>query len=144
MASGKLTPRQQTLRNFLEEHFVPGKYFTIEEICNANIGYVLNKNPKIHDKCITLSNDIRAINWTIVDRYKIIIKNRKGACKLAESEQEFNAWKKEQEDKLQKQYQYLNNLKWKSQRDGTVPIVNLNNRALSTDETKVVDTYKRS
>ena len=139
----KLTPRQQRLRNYLSDNFISGKYFTIEEICSADIGYVLNTNPKSHDKCAALSSDIRAINWNICDRYKIIIKDKYGSCKLAESEEEFNEWRDAELEKVTKKYQYLNNLKWKANRDGTVPIVNLNDRALRPSETKVVEVYER-
>lgn len=139
----KLTPRQHRLRNWLTYHFESGRYFTIEEICNADIGYTLNTNPKTHDKCIALANDIKAINWNICERYKIIIKDNKGSCKLAESETEFNAWRDAELAKVEKKYQYLNNLKWKAARDGTVPVVNQANRALKPEETTVVEVYQK-
>ena len=66
--------------------------FKIEEICNAGLGYELNHNPRIHDKCVALSNDIRAINFNIAERYIPIIKNSKGGCKLAENKEEVNAF----------------------------------------------------
>ena len=137
-----LTSRQHRLVDYLKDNFVSGKYFTIEEICNANLGYTLNTNPKIHDKCASLGSDIRAINWAIAQRYSIIIKDKKGSCKLAESEKEFNAWKDEEKRKIEKKYQYINNLTYKANRDGTVPIVNLNDRALSVEETEEVEVYK--
>lgn len=139
----KLTSRQHRLRNWLTDNFESGRFFTIEEICAAGIGYELNMNPKKHDKCIALSQDIRAINWNICDRYKIIIKNSKGSCKLAESEEEFNSWRDAELEKVTKKYQYLNNLKWKANRDGTVPVINLANRALKPEETKVVEVYQK-
>ena len=71
----RLTTRQHRLRDWLEYNFVPGRFFSIEEICKANLGYVLNTNPRIHDKCAALGADVRAINWQIADRYKIIIKD---------------------------------------------------------------------
>lgn len=139
----KLTPRQHRLRNWLTKNFEPGRFFTIEEICNAGIGYELNKNPKNHDKCLALSQDIRAINWNISERYKIIIKNSKGSCKLAESEEEFNIWRDAELAKVENKYKYLNNLKWKAERDGTVPVINQANRGLSPEETKVVEVYQK-
>ena len=139
----KLTTRQHRLRDYIEDNFVSGKWFTIEELCAADLGYELNKNPKNHDKCIALSNDIRAINWAIADRYKIIIKNKDGSCKLSESKEEFDAWRESELKKLEKKWKYLNNLKWKEERDGTIPLVNLNNRALSPEEVKAVEVHKR-
>ena len=139
----KLTPRQHRLRNWLTANFESGRFFTIEEICAADIGYTLNTNPKTHDKCIALSQDIRTINWNICERYKIIIKNSKGSCKLAESEQEFNEWRNAELEKVTKKYQYLNNLKWKAERDGTVPVINQAGRALKPEETKVVEVYQK-
>ena len=138
----KLTTRQHRLRDYIDDNFAPGKWFTIEELCAADLGYTLNKNPKIHDKCAALGSDIRAINWAIADRYKIIIKNKEGSCKLAESEEEFKAWRQGELDKLERKWKYLNNLKWKAERDGTVPVVNLNDRALTPSEVKVVEVYK--
>ena len=138
-----LTTRQHRLRDYIDDNFRPGYYFSIEEICAAGLGYELNTNPKIHDKCAALGSDVRAINWAIANRYKIIIKDKKGGIKLCESEEEFNEWRDGEKAKLDRKYQYLNNLKWKADRDGTVPIVNLNERALSPEETKPVEVYKR-
>lgn len=142
LLTSKLTSRQHRLVDYLETNLVPGKFFSIEEICNAGLGYVFNKNPRIHDKCAALGADIRAINWAIADRYSIIIKDDKGGCKIAESEKEFNAWVQGEKDKLENKYAYLNNLKWKAKRDGTVPAVNLAGRALKPDETKVIEVFK--
>lgn len=137
-----LTSRQHRLVDYLKDNFVSGKYFTIEELCNANLGYTLNTNPRIHDKCAMLSSDIRAINWAIAQRYSIIIKNKQGGCKIAESEKEFNAWKDEEKAKVEKKYQYLNNLQFKANRDGTMPIINLNDRALNENELEFVEVFK--
>ena len=137
-----LNSRQHRLVDWLKDNFVSGRYYTIEEICDAELGYVLNKNPRIHDKCTTLSADIRAINWAIAQRYSIIIKDEKGSCKLAESKAEFDTWKQKEKDKVEKKYQYLNNLEYKADRDGTMPIINLNNRALEDDELEFVNVYK--
>lgn len=137
-----LTTRQHRLVDYLEENFVSGKYFSIEELCNANLGYVLNTNPRVHDKCASLGADIRAINWAIASRYSIIIKDKKGGCKLAENKTEFDTWKNEEKAKIDKKYQYLNNLEYKANRDGTMPIVNLNDRALEDNELDFVDVFK--
>lgn len=137
-----LTSRQHRLVDYLKDNFVSGKYFSIEEICNADLGYTLNTNPRIHDKCAMLGSDIRAINWAIASRYSIIIKDKKGGCKLCESKEEFDTWKNEEKAKVERKYQYLNNLEYKASRDGTTPIVNLNDRALTPEEVEVVEVYK--
>lgn len=137
-----LNPRQHRLVDYLKDNFVSGKWFTIEELCNANLGYNLNTNPRVHDKCASLGADIRAINWAIASRYSIIIKNKQGSCKLAESEDEFNSWKNEEKAKVERKYQYLNNLQYKADRDGTMPLINLNDRALEDNELEFVEVYK--
>lgn len=117
----ELTDRQINLYYFLEQNYVKGKMFTIEEICGACIGYELNKNPKSHDKCITLGQDIKKINYAIAERYKIIIKDRKtGSCKICENQQEFESWRDYEKSLLDKKWQYLNNLKWKADQDNTM------------------------
>lgn len=143
-----LTPRQHRLVDFLEDNFQNGKYFTIEEIVYCvrdkedNPYYKLNTNPKIHDKCATLSSDIRAINWAIGNRYSIIVKDKKGSAKLCESQKEFDDWKDEEKAKIDKKYQYLNNLVYKSSFHDTMVLINLNDRALNEDEYEFVDVYK--
>ena len=137
-----LTSRQHRLVDYLKDNFISGKYFSIEEICNADIGYVLNTNPKTHDKCVALGSDIRAINWAVAQRYSIIIKDKKGGCKLCESKSEFELWKNEEKAKVERKYQYLNTLEFKADRDGTMPIINLNDRALNDNELEFVDVFK--
>lgn len=125
-----LTTEQYILKSWLENHFISGRYYTIEEICenvvdkNGKHIFTLNENPYNHDKCIKLSNMRRKINWNCNDGYKIIIANEKGSIKLCENEKEFNEWKQHEMDKLLPKWQYLNNLKWKADRDGQVPIYN--------------------
>lgn len=137
-----LTPRQHRLINYLEDNFVQGKYFTIEEICNADLGYELNTNPKTHDKCISLGNDIRQINWKIGHRYSIIVKDKKGSCKLCESIDEFNEWKQSELAPLERKWKYLNNLSYKASWHDTAPLINLNDRALEENEIEFVDVFK--
>lgn len=137
-----LTTRQHRLVDYLKDNFVSGKYFSIEEICDSGLGYTLNTNPKIHDKCAMLSSDIRAINWAIAQRYSIIIKDKNGGCKLCESKEEFETWRNIEKAKVEKKYQYLNTLEYKVDRDGTCPIVNLNDRALSIEEVEEVEVFK--
>ena len=145
MNTKKLTIRQHNLKNWLKNNFVSGKYFSIEEICNADIGYVLNKDPKIHDKCRPLGYDVTQLNYkTGVERYIPIIKDKKGGIKLVENKDELDTYIKEEKDKLEKKYQYLNHLVGVEKLDGTVPVVNLAGRALAPEETKVVKVYYAS
>lgn len=137
-----LTTRQHRLVDYLENNFQKGRYFTIEELCAANLGYELNTNPRTHDKCIALGNDIRQINWAIGSRYSIIVKDKKGSAKLCESKEEFDEWKQTEKDKLERKYQYLNNLQYKANLDNTIPLVNLNDRALSVEEMQPVNVFK--
>lgn len=146
---GGINTRQWILKMWLEANFIPGKFWSIEEICE-NVKYcgkplyTLNKNPKIHDKCIMLSSDVRTINWNIVDGYKIIVKDKFGGIKLVESQEEFNAWYEEEMKPIQRKCEYLNNLKSKAKLDGTVPVVNKANRALTPEETKPVEVFQRA
>ena len=140
----KLTPRQHALKNWLEQNFISGKYFTIEEICNAGLGYKLNTNPRIHDKCVALGNDVKALNWaTNCERYIPIIKDKKGGIKLCETEQELKDFVDSETRKVDKVWQYANHLKSLIKVDGSVPIINLANRSLSLNEMKPVDVYKK-
>ena len=137
-----LTPRQHRLIDYLEKYFENNKYFSIESICNANLGYELNTNPRTHDKCIALGNDIRQINWKIGHRYSIIVKDKKGGCKLCESQQEFDEWKQSELAPLERKWKYLNNLSYKASWHDTAPLINLNDRALDTDEIEFIDVFK--
>ena len=139
-----LTPRQHKLIDYLERNFEHGKYFSIEDICNADLGYELNTNPKTHDKCVSLGNDIRQINWKIGHRYSIIVKDKKGGCKLCESQEEFDNWKQSELEPLDRKWKYLNNLSYKASWHGTAPLINLNDRALTLDEIEFVDVFKGS
>lgn len=137
-----LTPRQHRLINYLENNFEQGKYFSIESICNADLGYELNTNPKTHDKCVSLGNDIRQINWKIGHRYSIIVKDKKGGCKLCESQDEFDEWKQSELAPLERKWKYLNNLSYKASLHDTAPLINLNDRVLDIDEIEFVDVFK--
>lgn len=139
-----LTTRQHALKNWLEQNFISGKFYSIEEMCNAGLGYKLNTNPKVHDKCIALATDVKALNWaTNRQRYIPIIKDKKGGIKLCETEQELKDFIKSETDKVEKVWQYANHLKSLINVDGSVPIVNLANRSLSLNEMKPVDVYKK-
>ena len=138
-----LNSRQHRLKDWLHENFVSGKYFTIEEICNAGLGYELNTNPRIHDKCVALSNDVKQLNWaTNVERYIPIIKDNKGSIKLCETEQELKDFVAKEERKVEKACEYKNHLKSLIQVDGTMPFINLAGRVLGESEIKPIDVYK--
>lgn len=139
-----LTTRCHSLKNWLEANFVSGKYFTIEEICNANIGYTLNTNPYTHDKCIKLSQDVKALNWaTNVERYIPIIKDKKGSIKLCETREELEAFIESENKKVEKVCEYANHLKSLIKIDGTLPFINLANRVLTESEIKPVEVYAK-
>ena len=135
-----LQDRQHRLMDFLKDNFISGRYYSIEELVDrvvdseGNPYYKLNTNPYTHDKCVALSNDVRTINWAITDRYYIIIKDNKGGCKLVESETEFNEWVEKEKAPLIKKLGYLSNLKWKENREGTMPIVNLANNPIDNPD----------
>lgn len=126
--TNKLNERQKALKEFLEVNFRSGKFFTIEEICSSvmvgnDFAYSYNRNPYTHDKCVCLSNDVRAINWSMADDYKIIVKDKKGSVKLCENEQEFNEWRDKEMRPVLKKLKYLWNLKYKNDTDGEVQFI---------------------
>ena len=135
-----LEDRQHRLMDWLKENFISGRYYSIEEIVDRVVDsegkpyYKLNTNPYNHDKCVALSNDVRTINWSITDRYHIILKDKKGGVKLCESKDEFDTWKQEQLKPLETKWKYLNNLTWKEAREGTMPIINLASNPIEDNE----------
>ena len=139
-----LTTRQHRLKDWLKENFESGRYFTIEEICRAGLGYELNTNPYIHDKCVALGNDVRDINWLAgYKRYIPILKDTKGSIKLAESKAEVDTYIQGLKDKAERYYQYANHLASLAQTDGEIPFINLNNRVLNDNEITPVEVFKR-
>ena len=138
-----LNTRQHNLKNWLENNFVSGKWFTIEEICDAGLGYKLNTNPRIHDKCVSLGQDVKALNWaTATERYIPIIKNEKGSIKLCESEEELKAFVDKEKRKVEKANQYANHLKSLINLDGTCPFINLANNTIELSNIKPVEVYQ--
>lgn len=126
---GILSPkeRQEFLLEWLNANHIPGRFWSIEEICSSLYCddapiYTLNIDPYIHDKCIMLSNDVRAINWSLAEGCMVIIKDTKGGIKLCESEDEFNSWRQEQLAPLEKKWKYLNTLVFKKRMDGSMDI----------------------
>lgn len=139
MEQHKLTPRQWALKRWLEENHEPGKFHSILEVCrgvrftDGSYCYEFNTDPYKHDKCIALSNDVREINWSVGEGYKLIIKDKSGGVKLCESKEEFEEWRKKELEPLDKKWKYLNNMKYKADRDGIVPLINQNNRVIEID-----------
>lgn len=136
------TSRQHRLKDWLKANFVKGKFFTIEEICNAGLGYELNTNPRIHDKCIELSNDVKELNWLAgYHKYIPIIKNSKGSIKLAESKEELETYAESEKAKVENKYQYANHLESLAQLDGTCPFMNQVDRVLESEEIKPISIF---
>lgn len=136
-----LTSRQHRLKDFIKTNFVSGKYFSIEEICEAGLGYTLNTDPHKHDKCVALSNDVRAINFNITERYIPIVKDKKGGIKLAESKDEIDNYIKVEREKIETKCQYLNILESKIEREGYAIFINQANRVLNDNEIKPIEVY---
>ena len=82
---------------------------------------------------------VRDINYNCEEGQKLIIKNAEGSIKLAESKEEFDAWRESELKKLESRYQYLNNLKWKQERDGSIPL--FNQKMNENTENKSVECY---
>ena len=82
---------------------------------------------------------VRDINYNCEEGQKLIIKNAEGSIKLAESKEEFDAWRDGELKKLESRYQYLNNLKWKQERDGSIPL--FNQKMNENTENKSVECY---
>lgn len=138
-----LTTRQHRLKDFLKANFESGRFFSIEEICNAGLGYTLNTNPRIHDKCICLSNDIKAINFNITERYIPIVKNARGGCKLAETKDEVDDFIATERAKIEVKCQYLNILESKIEKDGYAVFINQADRALDDSEIKPLEVFAK-
>ena len=98
-----LNSRQHRLKDWLHENFVSGKYFTIEEICNAGLGYELNTNPRIHDKCVALSNDVKQLNWRpmLKDTYRLL-KTKKVLSNFAKQNKNSKILSQRKKERLKK------------------------------------------
>lgn len=138
----RLETRQWRLKDYLDRHRGEG-FITIEQICaDMPEWYKLNHNPYNHDKCAVLSNDVRAINWSVEDGYQIIIKDSKGSIKYAETEDEFKNWLTFEKAKVETKYQYLNNLVWKGKQDGLIPVINKANNPVDLEDLKPINVFK--
>lgn len=146
----QLETRCHRLKDWLEENFVSGKYFTIEEIVmkvrdsEGNPYYVLNTNPRTHDKCIALANDVKQLNWhTNRERYIPIIKDKRGAIKLCESKKELETYVDSEKKRIENTYQYYNHLDSLTKIEGTMPFINQANRVLNENEYKPIEVYAK-
>lgn len=142
-----LTPRQCALKRWLEENHKAGMFFTIETVCacvtmpDGTLAYKFNTDPRNHDKCVALSSDVRAINWNVNQGYKIIVKDSYGGIKLCESKEELDNWREKELKAITRKYQYLNNLVWKAERDGTIPLINQANNPVV--DFKAVEVFEK-
>lgn len=144
LTQAQLEARCHRLKDWLEEHFESGRFFTIEEICNAGLGYELNTNPHTHDKCIALSNDVKQLNWHAgTQRYIPIIKDKKGSIKLCENEDELKGFVKELKGKVENANKYANHLQGIIDLQDTIPFVNQANRVLDESEMKPIEVYAK-
>ena len=146
----KLNNRRQSLKNWLIKNFESGKWFTIEEIChnvvdsNGVAWYEYNTDPYKHDKCIALANDVKELNWKAgVERRIPIIKDKRGAIKLAENKAELELFIQDEKRKVEKANMYANHLSSLIELDGTCPFINQENRVLLLDEIEPIDIYKK-
>lgn len=145
-----LTTRQHRLKDWLDENFQQGKFFTIEEVVrgvvdsDGNPYYKLNHSPKVHDKCIALSQDVRQINFNVTDRYIPIIKDKYGSIKLAENKDEVETFVNVMKKKVENLCMYYNTIIYKTNLDGIIPLINLGGRVLTLDEMKPIEAMKRT
>lgn len=141
-----LTTRQKALRQWLDDNFVSGKFFSIEEVVSGFIDnegkpyYELNTNPKIHDKCIALGKDIKAINRLQIENYIPIIKDNKGGCKLAENKEEVKAFIEELREEAKNKAIYCNVIISKTNMEGIIPLFDVNGNVLT--DSKPIEVYK--
>lgn len=145
-----LTTRQHALKNFLKDNFVSGKFFSIKEICNSVVYsdgspcYEYDDRETTHDHCVALGNDVRAINECLVDGWKLIIKDKKGGVKLAESKEEFETWWNAEAKKVDDRKVKLNMMLSKAQEDGLMPIINKAGNPVDTSkDLKPIETYMK-
>lgn len=146
----KLTSEHHLLKNYLEAHFVSGKYFTIEEIV-ANVRdsegkpiFALNTRPQTHDRCIKLANMVKELNWaTSVERYIPIIKDNNGSIKLAENKEELEHFINGLKRKVENANKYANHLQGLIDLADTIPFINQANRLLKDSEIKPIEVYAK-
>lgn len=142
--------RQQLLKQWLVDNFQSGRYYSIEEVVasvvdeNGDYVYRLNKNPYNHDKCAVLSNDVRQINWSVDEGWKIIIKDTKGGIKLCETEEEFKTWKEHEKEPVERKCKYLNQLVFKVKRNGEMPFLDGSNNPVPIDNLKPIESFGKA
>ena len=143
-----LTTRQRQLKDWLDENFQKGKFFSIEEVVKGVVDkdgkpcYELNQDPHKHDKCIALSHDVRQINFNITERYIPIVKDKYGGIKLAENKEEVEEFVGVMKKKVENMCKYYNTIIYKTNLDGVIPFITLGGRVLTLDEMKPVEAFK--
>jgi len=96
----KLTPRQWATYRLIEFNSSWSVDTTQEDIVNNypiekySDGYELSKNPKAHDKCSAVWQDINEINMNI-NIHKVIISPKPYEYKMAETEEEVKEYCKD-------------------------------------------------
>ena len=143
-----LTTRQKALRKWLDDNFVQGKFFSIEEIVRGCVDeegkpyYALNCNARIHDKCLALANDIKQLNRKTTENFIPIVKDNKGGCKLAENEDEVKDFIEALRAEARNKAIYCNIIISKTNMEGVIPLIDFNDKPLSVDEMKPIEVYK--
>lgn len=144
----ELDTRSHRLKDWLEDNFVSGKFFTIEEICKyvrdeeGEPYFKLNTNPHIHDKCIALSQTVKDLNWhTGRECYIPIIKDKNGSIKLAENKEELECFINGLKRKVENANKYANHLQGLIDLADTIPFINQANRVLKDSEIKPIEVY---
>lgn len=143
-----LNTRQKELRKWLDDNFVSGKFFSIEEIVKdfkdeeGKPYYELNHNPKKHDRCLLLANDIKAINRLQKENFIPIVKDNKGGCKLAENKEEVKEFIEVLRAEAKNKAIYCNTIISKTNMQDMIPFIDFADRVLAPDEVKPVNVYK--
>lgn len=144
-----LTTRQKALRQWLDDNFVQGKFFSIEEVVSGVVNeegipyYTLNKNPKTHDKCVSLANDIKQLNRKTIDNFIPIIKDDKGGCKLAENSEELKEFIEDLRREAKNKAIYCNTIISKTNMEGIIPLIDVQDRVIELENLKPIEVYKR-
>lgn len=142
-----LSARCKALRKWLEENFVSGKFFTIEEVVSGfkdsegKPYYKINHNPKYHDRCISLANDIKEINRKQIENFIPIIKDNKGSCKLAENKEELTEFIEGIRAEAKNKAVYCNMIISKTNMQDTIPLIDINDRVIEVEDMKPVNVF---
>lgn len=142
-----LSTRCKALRKWLEDNFVSGKFFTIEEVVEGvkddegKPYYELNANLRIHDKCFALSKDIKEINRKQIENFIPIIKDNKGSCKLAENKEELTEFIEDIRAEAKNKAVYCNMIISKTNMQDTIPLLDINDKVIEVEDMKPVNVF---